>query len=78
MMLYLIDIFRSPSPDEKALADTMLVHGERVTIQSFEHTCEHDVQARARAEMATIAAHGEGYRLYKLVAEQHYSIMAKE
>lgn len=74
-MLYLIDIFRHPTEDEKALAETMLVRGDHVTIQSFEHSCDNDIQARTRAEMATMAAHGEGYRLYRLVAEQNYKII---
>lgn len=74
-MHYLIEVFRPPDADETALADRMLcISADKVIIKVFDHECEHDIQAKIRAEMAASAIkQATGYRVYKLIAEYNKS-----
>lgn len=73
-MIYLIEVFRHATMDEIMLArrggSKTIPH---VIVRTFEHACEHDVQARTAATMATMGARAAGYRIYKLLAEQDFT-----
>lgn len=73
-MIYLIEVWRHATADEIVMArrcgSKTIPH---VIVRSFEHACEHDVQARTAATMATMAARAAGYRVYKLLAEQDFT-----